>query len=532
MQSMRLETPAQQRPHARSVASGSYRLIALTLLVVTTLSFFFLPLPTFQWFSDYWEHASVVRVLSENISVPTNPHYATYDPDRQFMPFYILLGYVMQVTGMGILTAMAVGAVLTTILLVVGIRMFANAYYQHKWAPTVLLAVLLCCWGTPWVWAGFYELRTLFYNNFYPGTFVLGLTFITWGIVVQALRADKLRTLDWVLVPLLMALMFVIHQLGGMFAIGGMVLFLMFEPKASLRTRVTLFLLLAAGLAITWWWPYFNPIKLAYYGSGDKENDGVPDFYNFVKVVLLIGPAWLGVPLLIGMARKRVHLALVIGFAAVFGVYLLGGVIGHPVTHRFLSYAILYLHLPIVWKLLSMIPDRDEAPTLAQLRQDAWSGRIWLLASLFVVLHVSVAILDSSRIVYEKLSGNRIGAFPHQDVVPDSLAVAEKLPDDAIMFTTLDTGLSVKAFKGKVVSRPRPQLMIPDGAARTADNKRFFTLGTPQEERRALIRKYGATHIVLRKENVAPQVTRELIALGELVPTSGSLVMIALNKAD
>jgi len=531
MQSVSLEAPTRQRRHDRSAAAGSYRLIAAALCVLTALSFLFLPLPTFQWFSDYWEHASAVRVLSESVIAPTNPHYATYDPDRQFIPLFALLGLLMKATGMAVTTALALGAVLTMVLFCIGIKMFAQAYYQHRWAPTVLIAVLLCCWGMPWVWVGFYEVRAMFYNGFYPATFVLSLTFIAWAVVVRALRADALRSSDWLALPFLSALMFVSHQLGGLFALGGAALFLLFETKASTRTRVTIFLLLAAGLVVTWWWPYFNPIKLTIYGSGDKENDGVPDFYNVVKVVLLVGPAWLGVPLLVGMARKRIHVALVLGFAALFSAYFFGGLVGHPVAHRFLSYSVLFLQLPIVWKLLSMIPDRDGWPGAAQLRQERSSSAIWLIVVLCIVLQIAFAALDFARIAYERTTGKSFGAFPNYPVVAELKAVTDKIPQDAIMFATVDPALCVKAFKGKVVARPRPQLMIADGAARNKDNARFFARETPQAERRALIRKYGATHILIRKENVAPQVTQDLRALGEVVPTAGTLVLVKVDGA-
>lgn len=531
MEAISIETPTEGRHHDKSVAASTYRLIAICICVLTALSFFFLPLPTFQWFSDYWEHASALRVLSENLVAPTNPHYATYDPDRQFIPLFVALGYLMHVTGMAVTTAIAIGAGLTTILFCIGVRMFARAYFRHAWAPTILMAVLLCAWGTPWVWTGFYELRAIFYNNYYPAAFVLSLTFITWAVVVRALNADAVRTSDWLTLPFLAALMFVSHQLGGLFALGGAALFLLFRPASSIRNRVTIFLLLAAGLVVTWWWPYFNPIALTYYGAGDKENGGAADFYNALKVMLLVGPAWFGIPVLFGMARKRIHLELVVGFAAVFGAYLFGGLIGHPVAHRFLSYAVIYLHLPIVWALLSTVPGRLTWPRMPELRNNRRSSSIWTVFIVCVALQIAFCAVDFVRPAYERVSGKSFGSYPSQNVLPELSQVTEKLPDNAVIFASFDPALAITALKGKVIARPRPQLMIADGAERSKDNGRFFSLGTPQAERRTLIRKYGATHILIRKENVSKQLTEELETLGEVVPHAGSLVLIRLDNA-
>jgi hypothetical protein len=496
---------------------------------LTALAFFLLPLPTLQWFTDYWEHASAVRVLSESVLSPTNPHYASYDPDRQFVPLFVLLGWLIKLTGIAVTTALAIGGTLTTFLFFVGVKMFADSYFKHQWAPAVLTAVLLCCWGTPWVWTGFYELRAVFYSNFYPAAFVFSLTFITWALVIRSLRDGSIAIPVRYLLPFLSALMFVSHQLGGLFALGGAVLFLLFEPAGSRKTRIGIFLLLAAGGAVTWWWPYFNPIELTYRGAGDKENGGSADFYNVVQVILLLGPAWLGVPVVFELYRKRAHLAFVVGFLAVFGVYYIGGMLGHPVAHRFLSYAVLYLHLPIVWKLLSLIPNHDGWPNMAQVKSDRPRYMVFALGAAFIMLHIAFITFDFARVLYERTSGKSFASYPYQDVIADSFAVTSKLPDDAIMFASPDPALAITAFKGKVVARPRPQLMISDGEARKEDNARFFSRTTLQSERLELIRKYGVSHILFKKQDFSSQLREELRALGEVVPDSERLVLIKIN---
>ncbi|QOL50925.1 glycosyltransferase family protein [Massilia litorea] len=523
-----LKNPAWQ-VRGGSAAAGTFHAIAAGLCILTALSFFLLPLPTLQWFTDYWEHASAVRVLSENVLAPSNPHYATYDADRQFIPLFVLLGGLMQLTGMGVTAALALGAVVTTALFVVGVKMFADSYFQHRWAPVILIAVLLCCWGTPWVWTGFYEFRAMFYNSFYPAAFVFSLTFITWALVIRALQSDTVALSICCLLPLLSALMFVSHQLGGLFALGGAFLFLLFEPKSTSKTRLLLFTLLAFGVAITWWWPYFNPIELTYRGAGDKENGGVADFYNTVQVVLLLGPAWLGIPLLFELFRKRIHLALVAGFLGVFGAYCIGGALGHPVAHRFLSYAVLYLHLPITWKLLSLIPEREAKFSVAELKRDRPRFVVLALCAALVMLHLAFGALDFARVGYERTSGKSFGSYPNQDVIGNLIAVANKLPGDAIMFASPHPALAITAFKGKVVVRPRPQLMIADGVARSKDNAQFFSSATSQAERRELARKYGVRYILIKKEDLPMNVTEDLKALGEVVPNPGQLVLIKID---
>jgi hypothetical protein len=325
-----------------------------------------------------------------------------------------------------------------------------------------------------------------------------------------------------------MAFMFITHQLGGLFAFGGMVLFIVLEPAHSLRTRLSVFVMVVAGVAVTWWWPYFNPIKLTIYGAGDKENGGVPQFYYPFQVMLLIGPAWLGIPALFGLVKRRTHLALVAGFVCLASAYLLGGVVGHPVAHRFLSYTVIYLQLPIAWKLLQLLPDRPGQP----LAIPAQRRRLAIVAvALIVVAQMSVSVVDFARIGYEKQTGKSFGNFPYENVRGDLLAAIETVPNDAILFASSDPALAVTAYKGKVIARPRAQLMIADGPTRSKDNGRFFSPKTSQQERWALIRKYGATYILIKPDNISGEAIKQLKELGQIIPNKGPLLLIKIDMA-
>ncbi|MGZ5000747.1 MAG: hypothetical protein ACXV7F_10635 [Methylomonas sp.] len=506
----------------------TFRLISVSICLLAALSFFLIPLPAFQWGSDYWEHASALRVLSESPFSPTNPHYASNDPDRQFIPLFVLLGWLMNVTGMGVTTALAVSGTITTVLLCIGVGMFSRAYFQHRCAPVIMIAVLLCGWGNPWVWTGFYELRCLFHTNYYPAAFDFSLTFIAWALLIRALRSDTVSLPTGIALPVLAALMFVTHQLGGLFALGGAALFLLFEPYGSTRTRMALFLLLAAGLAATWWWPYFNPIELMVRGSGDKQNEGVSDFYNVIQVLLLVGPAWIGLPILWQMARKKTCLALVFGFAGLMSAYVIGGIAGHPVAHRFLSYTVVYLHLPIVWKILSLNENWARGRSELASRYLTWP-RVRAAGMLLVLVQIAFGSVDFVRVAYEKQTGKSFGRYPSYNILPELNEATQDVPMDAVMFASSDPSLSVTALKGKVVARPRPQLMIGDGEARRSDNARFFAASTSESDRRSLIRKYGASYILIRKENIPVQVTAQLAQLGTVIHTTDQLIMIKID---
>jgi len=192
---------------------------------------------------------------------------------------------------------------------------------------------------------------------------------------------------------------------------------------------------------------------------------------------------------------------------------------------------VLYLHLPIVWKLLSFIPERDGWPRLAQLKSDRRRYIAAVLGLAFVTLHVAFMGFDFARFVYERAGGKPFAYYPYREVVPNALSVVKQLPDDAIMFASADPAMAMTAFKGKVIARPRPQLMIADGAARKADNARFFSNKTSRTERLELMRKYGARYILIKDDDFSDQIRKELRALGTVIPTSGHLVLIEVDTA-
>ena len=508
-------------------ARVAFAVLAGTLCVILALSFFLVPLPLYQWFSDYWEHASAVRVLAENTVAPTNPHYATMDADRQFIPLFVVLGWLVRVAGISVDTALALGATLTTVLFCTGLRALLTRLFDTPWAPAVGLLTMVFAWGNPWVWTGFYEFRALFYNNFYPASFVLSLTFVAWAMTLACLQRDVVRARDLIGLTALAALMFITHQLCGLFAFGGAVLFALFSGAAKTKVRVLVVTALAAGIALTWFWPYFNPITLTVYGSGDKTNEGHADFYRLLPVLFLLGPALLGWLPVAELMRRRQHLALVAGAMAMLAVYLLGGAVGHPVAHRFLTFMTIYLHLAIVWKLLAMWRSLALSPAPLQPR----SGAVALAgaAALLVALQASMGALDVGRVGLALIAHRSIGNFPVQDVGGELRKLAALLPGDAVAFATEGPALALTAYKGKVVARPRPQLMIADGAQRVIDNERFFGTTTTDAERVRLIQKYHATHIVIKPGDVARSTMEALAKLGRNVPAGEHLVLIDLR---
>jgi hypothetical protein len=227
------------------------------------------------------------------------------------------------------------------------------------------------------------------------------------------------------------------------------------------------------------------------------------------------------------MFRKRANLSLAVGFISLLLAYVGGGIVGHPVAHRFLSYLILYLHLAIIWKLLSIFPNGKQ-----ELRDKTSALTLhftMIFGLLLVVAQFAFGVTDFARLAYENFTGKSFGSFPSQPVMKELSAVANAIPNDAVLFATSGPALSITALKGKVVARPRPQLMIANGPQRAEDNRVFFSRKVSRSERLNLLERYSVTHILIRRADIPDSVTAELQRLGETVLPGGQLVLIKIT---
>lgn len=510
---------------SRLAPNKIYAVLAISILVICGSSFFLLPLPTMQWFSDYWEHAAAIKALSKNLAHPLHPLYASHDPSRQFIPYNVLLAALVNYFHISVINALAILATAVVALLLLGVKLLADELFHHPWAPLVLLLTLLCAWGSPWVWTGFYEVRAIFYNSYYPSAAVLSLTFILWWCALRYLRMQKMLSIQMVAIVALVAFMYITHQLAALFAVGGLMLFAMLEPNTPLQKRLLLAFAVIVGVLVTWFWPYFNPISLTSTAAVDGIEEEFPAFYQPISVILLIGPAFFAFPVMVGLILQRKHLALVAGFVFIASAYLLFGLIKHPVGHRLISYFMVYLHLLLAWGILEyfVIPRVGFGVGVIQ------RYFIGVVMAVCIVAQVAFASLDFMRIGYEKVMQRSFGNFPNQPVVQYMEKIEKIIPDDAVVFSTPNESYPLPAFAGKLVDHPRAGWMIPDQKTRMSDNKAFFSIATTNEQRRMLAKKYRATFVLLNSESIEPAVLAEIEKIGQSISIGKNINLIDLR---
>jgi hypothetical protein len=503
-----------------------YSSVCAVLFAFTTVVFFFFAPAEHDIGIDFWEHVASVKQLMADPIRPLHPQYATHDPSREYMPWYLLLAILGRVFGWDPLGVMAVGAMLTTALCLVAIGLFFREYFKNNWAPLAGLTCLFFLWGKPWVWSSFYNFRSYLTTAAYPSSFAFGLTFIIWWVGGRAMRCSSLRGWEPPALTLLVALALLVHQLSGLFAVVGLICFLVVDTSGQWRRKVVLTLLTALGMAVIAAWPYFNPWQMA---SKDQVWNPlwVPvesaRFYRPLEVLACIGPALAGVIAFVIFIRTKVHLAVVLGFIGALFAYTIGGFLGNPMTHRILMVVILYLHVGLTWLLLTIFAGSD-GPRVFRRRA------VMVILVTIVVAHLGVVCLELADIAFPQSIFERVSIHQHSDVVGSFRTIGSYLSPNSITMAAPGVCKALPAFQGRVVSVYWTSPLVRDDQQRGWDSERFFSPETSASERRDIIVRYGVTHILYEVKKLPPDLGPMLHKIADEKITVNGIILMKIKS--
>jgi len=154
---------------------------------------------------DIWHHLAVYSELIASPLDAMNPHVATDDPSRSYSPWTVFVAILARLGGLDQFGAIAISAMLSSASILLGIFLFARSYYNHAWAPVLLLLAFFGSWGGYINHTGYHAVATFLYSASYPFTIVLGGGFVLWWLTLRALeisqRASTCRSSGGILTP-------------------------------------------------------------------------------------------------------------------------------------------------------------------------------------------------------------------------------------------------------------------------------------------------------------------------------------------
>lgn len=488
-----------------------YLVCATIIVLAISWVHLFAPVNVVSYERDVWHHTAVLNALLEAPFHATNPHIVSDAPSRSYMPWYVGLAVVGRWFGLDSQQLLGISAALSMLVVVIGIHLFARAYFGSPWAPLVLLAVTFGTWIGPINHTGFHTLATMTFSASYPFAIVFGAGFVAWWLVLRGLRAPEAPWGTGVAIALITAFVFTTHQMQGGFDIGGMLTFALFHGRYPAARRAQLVLAVIAGLLISSLWPYYNPIALALIGGYYSYVYDAPiDWHDPAIVLRIFGLSVLGLGGLYDQHRKTWRLDLVLGTAgiaaAVVGAYLMGSWI----VLRLLPLLVIFLQLGLTALVLDL-PGRSEGESAWR-----WKAGLALLIGTIMIANVGTAgrsFLSAHRF---QAGASDLQALTWARDIKDSVREIKRIVGAGkVVIADGITAYPIQADGMKVVSIPLPFPEVPDAPIRQAATLEFFDPATALARRCEILATYHVDAIAYRTTKLEPEVRQSLNSMGE-----------------
>ena len=503
-----------------------YFLFAAFIVTAISAIHLFDPINVYSYTRDVWHHTAAINALIESPFHALNPHVVSEDPSRTFTPWYLLMALIGRALDLNATQALGVSALLSMIALVSGLFLFANEYFKNKWAPLILLFTLLGAWGMEFDYIGLTNFETMVFSASYPAVIVLAAGFFAWWSVLKCLKQNNINPLHIILMVLLPAFMFSTHQLQAGFAIGAMMVFTFLRESAPFSRRLVIFAATVTGFVISSFWIYYNPITFALQGM--FPGWGVNTFWFQPSFIAFMTPlALMGLFGFYDYGAKKIRWDLVIGFSGILAGFVVGGILGNPVAHRFFGFLMFFLHLGLTYFLLSW-------PAIKS-GQKFFRVCYGLMVYLLVMLgsfHFFLGF-DAYRLFTGYGKGEIDFNFERGDPnILDSVAGVGKLvgPGDVIM-AHREIAYPVQAHHMKVVSFPRPLPLAHGMAEFPPASNAFFNQDISNEARWDIIENYNVTHILYRDVWLEDPVQQIMAGFGKPTMFNNDMVLIVIDAS-
>ena len=514
-----------------SFAYSSYWLIILLFVIGTYWCHVVLPMNTVSYERDIWHHMAVIDELQKSLFHARNPHVVSDEPSRFFTPWGMFIAFLGRLFAWQPQVTLGFGAVINATLLGAGMFLFALEKWKSPWAAFILFAAIFGTWGVQLNHTGFHTIATVAFSFSYPFAFVFAAQFGFWWFILRCLRSHTTSMLSALAIALLVAVMFTTHQLQTAFALGAAAMFALFDKNSSLQRQVLILAACAAGIILSKFWWYFDPVKFVFEGSLYSLPPG-PDFMsaentNFVQFLVYIGFAMFGVLGFYDRGNGTMRWDLALGAAAIFGGIVVFFFAGSWMYGRFFPFLVLFLQFGIVSLVVSLM-DQSNGTTAAWRYKAAMMVLTALLA--FSTLLSSSLYLQAMQ--YQK-GRTEVDYVTWGRNIPQHVqAIQDRVERGSTFIGDEWTAFPLQAYDLKVVAIPRIFPLVSTMLSRMQDNTSFLSPGMTVEQRCEILRKYDVKGVVYRPSTLDRNVQKELEAFGRAEQFGGMSAIFVSAKDD
>ena len=454
----------------------------------------FLPFIIFAAFSkpwaqtaDMWETAAAMRAAAQNVFHPANPLLPLpgYTSPR-FTPYVLFWGALSRVTGWGLFTVVGLAGVVNYILFVTGLAHWITAEFKQPRLVLFLFVTMIVVWGTGYSYANAYQLRLFLASLAYVGAFTYGLCFHALGFLRKYMDSSSWSPL--LAYTLLSILAFVTHPLTALFLYVAAVAMLLSENRWKRTILLQLVPLISFGVSL--FWPYFDYWTVLTKGSSESWYPGAL-FHGWAPA---LGTALAGIPIVVYYGIHRRYPFAVWGTAFCVNIYWISGAFKFLTGSRFVLYGAIFLHLCIALYLFENWPEWWKN---ARFRH---RGSLWKPAIVILLFLPALRFRAGEAYHFGKDMAHAAFGTPHEETAAERFSsLSTALGDSDVVMAEDDTGWPIPALTGArlVCQQKGDPLIQPEIEKRRADATAFFQSQMSTDDRRALLKNYHVTRIVL-----------------------------------
>ena len=267
----------------------NYRLFLLqSLVIVLTI----MAVMNFDWYADFWEHATVIRSFSQNLWSKQNP-IINDDTINSFQtPYHWILGLISYLTKGDTLLVLRLSGIFNTILLFFCLNKLTKSLFPNSKTKEIQFYVLffiLFSTSISWKWSGFLDFYSLLITSCYPSVLANALFFLTMSYWIKF--ESEMQLVYFWKTTICLSTILLLHPLTAIsayiFILSSSIINISYNyKKKSIKFLFPiLFFLISFSLLLSCIYPYFDIISLVKNNNIVLHNSNLPIFGLAIKIM-------------------------------------------------------------------------------------------------------------------------------------------------------------------------------------------------------------------------------------------------------
>lgn len=471
------------------------------------------------WVSDFWLHSAVIREFSLNPFSPTNPFLPVSSQHFYHGPYHWLVGCFARLFGLSSITALAYMGLFNFIIFSSSLNLFCRKLKTSPHTAFYALLFSLVLWGKdPWLWSSFFHLQTIGYCFPYPSFFSIGLTILSFSVLIENLNKNK-KYYFLHIIPLSSIVTLSHTSTSIVLFIGlGIITISYSSKKTIIKNFINILLIIILTFSLVFLWPYLSLLALFSQKANFVSHYIIDDLALYKGVIGKIWPTLFAVPLIFIRLYRNPKDALgllALGFSA---VYLWGFLTEKWSYGRSIAQTILIVHI-IFADWFASIKTRKEIPLYI---------RYFVFSFIFILLFICIVNIPSNLFKEYVIKKNK---------EYDNLYFISELTNrNDVILTDRYSGNLVPSFGGKVVGYnllyKGQEPFVSDAEDRIRDMEHFFDENTSRFDREKILKKYKVDFVLINKNitPLNPSLADFLKDTGEIVYHKNEYLLVSLNK--